>query len=139
MLEKSCGTVLYTVRNNEFYYLLVKSIKTGFCGLPKGHVEASESEIETAIRETWEETSITPNIELDFRCQIEYDLKNGNHKTVVFFVADFTGKSPAHNDGFENMNYLELPLNEALSALSMEKMRFVLKQADEYLKNNVMK
>ena len=135
--ERSCGTVLYTVEGGEIYYLLIKSKKTGFCGLPKGHVEGSESDKETAIRETWEETSVRPVIVMDFRDEIEYRLKNGNVKTVVFFVADYTGQTPAHNDGFENMDYLKLRYDDAIAALSMEKMRGVLIRANAYIREHV--
>jgi ADP-ribose pyrophosphatase YjhB (NUDIX family) len=57
MKEKSCGTVLYTVKENVIHYLLIRATDT-YCGLPKGHVEAGETEHETALRETREETSI---------------------------------------------------------------------------------
>jgi ADP-ribose pyrophosphatase YjhB (NUDIX family) len=57
MKEKSCGTVLYTVKDNVIHYLLIRATDT-YCGLPKGHVEAGETEHETALRETREETSI---------------------------------------------------------------------------------
>ena len=49
MLEKSCGAVLYTIENNEILYLLVRDSR-GICGLPKGHVEPGETEVETALR-----------------------------------------------------------------------------------------
>ena len=135
--EYSCGTVLYTVKNSKLYYLIIKSKKTGVCGIPKGHMEGSESELETAVRETWEETSIRPEIVLDFCQRIEYKLKNGNIKTVTFFVADYTGKTPSHNEGFENMDYLELDFDQAYEALSMEKMKGVLKEADSYIRSRI--
>jgi hypothetical protein len=52
MKEKSCGTVLYTVKENVIYYVLLKA-RDGYCGFSKGHVEAGETE-----HETREETSI---------------------------------------------------------------------------------
>ena len=42
MKEKSCGTVLYTVKDNVIHYLLIKATDT-YCGFPKGHVEAGET------------------------------------------------------------------------------------------------
>jgi len=42
MIEKSCGTIPYTINNGTIYYLLVKAKDDGYCGFPKGHVEANE-------------------------------------------------------------------------------------------------
>ena len=83
MKEKSCGTVLYTVKDNVIHYVLLKAHDDGYCGFPKGHVEAGESEHETALRETWEETSIRAEIVGDFRREVTYTMKNGNEKTVI--------------------------------------------------------
>ena len=82
MKEKSCGTVLWTVKDNVIHYVLLKA-RDGYCGFPKGHVEAGESEHETALRETREETSIRAEIVGDFRRETVYKMRNGNEKTVV--------------------------------------------------------
>ena len=37
MLEKSCGTIPYTINNGTIHYLLVKAKDDGYCGFPKGH------------------------------------------------------------------------------------------------------
>jgi len=52
--EKSCGCIII----NNGKVLLVKQTK-GHWGFPKGHVEANETEEETAIREVKEELGIT--------------------------------------------------------------------------------
>jgi len=63
--------------------------------LPKGHVEDGETELQTALRETHEETGFSPEqITLDeqFRWETHYEtrytwLKNAPvHKTVVIFL-----------------------------------------------------
>ena len=136
MLERSCGTVLFRVVDNTVQYLIIRSIKTGFCGLPKGHMEEGESEEQTAIRETWEETSVRPEFIDGFRTQTEYNLKNGNTKKVVFFLANYEGQTPAHNEGFENLEYLSLPFEKAYEVLSLTKMKIVLKEADDFIKAN---
>ncbi len=139
MLERSCGTVLFKVVDNTVYYLVIRSVKNGFCGLPKGHMEGGESEEQTAYRETWEETSIYPEFIKGFREQTEYHLKNGNDKTVVFFLADYSGKTPTHNEGFENLEYLDMTFEQAYAALSLTKMKAILKLADDFIKENVLK
>lgn len=139
MREKSCGTVLFKVIDGTVYYLVIRSVKSGFCGLPKGHVENGESEEQTAYRETWEETSIYPEFIKGFKEETQYRLKNGNDKTVVFFLADYTDKIPAHNDGFENLEYLDMTFEQAYAALSLGKMKDILSLADAFVRENVLK
>ena len=138
MLERSCGTVLFKVIDGTVHYLLIKSAKSGFCGLPKGHMENDENEEQTAYRETWEETSVKPDFIKGFRTQTQYNLKNGNTKNVVFFLADYTGQEPAHNEGFENLLYLSLPYEEAYEALSLVKMKTVLSEANDFVVANIL-
>ena len=109
MTEKSCGTIPYTVKNGNIFYLLVRAKDDGYCGFPKGHVENGENEKETALRETLEETSLMPAIDDGFRYEISYRLRNGNKKNVVYFLADFGDQTPARNGNFEDFEYLILP------------------------------
>lgn len=126
MIEKSCGTIPYTLRDGVRHYLLIKNRRDNACGFPKGHVEAGESETETALRETWEETSITPTIDPTFRYEMSYKLSNGNRKTVIYFLAKFENQIPHRNQGFENFDYLLLPFDEAYQALTFENARKML-------------
>lgn len=135
MKEKSCGTVLYTVRENMIYYVLLKA-RDGYCGFPKGHVEAGENEHETALRETWEETSIRAEIVGDFRRETVYKMRNGNEKTVVYFLARYSDQIPAHNPGFEIRDHLVLPLEEACTALTFENTKEILRDAEKYIRSN---
>ncbi|MCK5732040.1 MAG: NUDIX domain-containing protein [Tenericutes bacterium] len=81
--EKSCGCIV--VRNNS-EVLLVK-MNAGHWSFPKGHFELGESEGETALRETFEETSIKCNIVKGFREVSTYSPYKGVIKEVVFFIA----------------------------------------------------
>ena len=130
--EKSCGTVLYTVTDGEPHYLLIRNAD-GYCGFPKGHVEKDETEEETALRETWEETSVRAEIIGDFRREVSYMMKNGRKKTVIYFLASFEGQTPRHNPGFEYNEFLLLPYREARESLTYENVKEILKEADGYL------
>ena len=132
MLEKSCGTIPYTRVNGEIHYLLIRA-RGHSCGFPKGHVEGEESELQTALRETMEETSIAPVINTDFRYEISYMLDNGNQKTVVYFPADFGSQTPCHNQGFEDFEYLILPFDKAYKELTFDNTKIMLKAANDYL------
>ena len=137
MLEKSCGTIPYTVKDGTVYYLLIKIKGDGSCGFPKGHVEAGESEIETALRETLEETSVRVQIREAFRYEMSYRMNNGNHKKVVYFLADFKDQTPARNGDFEEFDYLLLPFDEAYCALTFENAKQMLKKADADLRSHL--
>lgn len=56
--EKSCGAIVYTCENSTIKYVIIRS-KEGIYGFPKGHIEGTEGEIETALREISEETGLT--------------------------------------------------------------------------------
>lgn len=131
--EKSCGTVLYTTINNEVHYLLIKS-EDNYCGFPKGHIEKFETEIETALRETWEETSIKATITDGFRQETTYTMGNGKTKSVVYFLASYANQNLTHNKGFEHNDYLQLTFDEAYSMLTFENTKEILKAANDYLK-----
>ena len=86
--EKSCGTIV--INDNK---VLVIQQKQGFWGFPKGHMEQGENEIETAIRETKEETNLDVIIEDKTRFCLTYFIEDKNiHKEVVYFVAKVDGK-----------------------------------------------
>ena len=133
MFEKSCGTIPYTIINKTVYYLLVKAKYDGYCGFPKGHVETDESEEETALRETLEETSINAQINSAFRYEISYQLRNGNTKTVVYFLAKFQNQTPKRNKDFEDFAYLMLPFEEARQQLTFENTKQMLEKANGFL------
>lgn len=133
MLERSCGTIPYTYQNGKLLYLLVKASDDGYCGFPKGHMEPGETEMETAFRETWEETSVKPVIDPGFRYEIFYHMRNGNDKLVVYFPGNIGEQTPSRNTGFESFLYLLLPFEEACHALTFENAKEMLRKANAYL------
>ncbi len=133
IFEKSCGTVLYTKRDGIVHYLLIESCGGKNCGFPKGHMEKGENEMETALRETWEETSIRAKIVDGFKREITYAMENGKIKSVVYFLANYEGQVPEHNSGYEHNEYCLLPFYEAHSRLTYDNMKKLLKEADEFL------
>lgn len=133
MTEKSCGTIPYTLKNGIVNYLLIKAKDDGFCGFPKGHMENNETEIETALRETYEETSIKVKINSDFRYETSYQMKSGNTKVVVYFLAEYENQDPKRNEGFESFDFLMLPYEKAYNELTFNEAKEMLKLANEYL------
>lgn len=137
-MELSCGTVPFTIKNNTVYYLLIEGIPFGYVGFPKGHIEAGETEKQTAARETYEETSINADIIDGFKEQTHYRLSGGNEKTVVYFLCDFSHQTPKHNEHFEDFNYHVMPFEKAYDALRFKSDKEVLRCADEYIRKNIL-
>ena len=86
--EKSCGAVVFIHTSMGLRYVLVQSLG-GIWGFPKGHVEAGETERETALREIREEVGLRPQLLHGFREADEYTLPGTNiRKEVVYFLAE---------------------------------------------------
>ena len=81
--EKSCGAIVEL----DGKVLLVRQKKSGNIGFPKGHILHGESEIETAIRETKEETNIDIEICNKKRYSLSYIQNKNINKEVVYFLA----------------------------------------------------
>ncbi len=81
--EKACGTVIA----HQGQVLLIHQ-HNGLWGFPKGHTEPGETELETAFRETFEETGLRVTIDPTKRYEFSYHISDLNiQKTVVLFVA----------------------------------------------------
>ena len=114
-MEKSCGIVLF---NSDEFLLIQHPTKSngdeGHWDFPKGHVEGSETELETAKRELIEETGIV-NFRLfdGFKHRIEYNFQKGNEivpKEVIFFLAESNTKEVKLSSEHENFVWLNSDL-----------------------------
>ncbi|BED93104.1 MAG: NUDIX domain-containing protein [Candidatus Paraimprobicoccus trichonymphae] len=87
--EKSCGAVVYHNFENEYKILLIsfKYKNNDVWGFPKRHIEENETEIQTAIREIYEETGINVNINDNFRIFNRYFINEETLKEDVHFAA----------------------------------------------------
>ena len=81
--EKSCGCIVINDKNE----VLLIHHNAGHWDFPKGHVEAGETEVQTAIREVKEETNIDVEVNQKYRYTTEYSPKEGVMKEVVYFLA----------------------------------------------------
>ena len=130
--EKSCGAVIYCERWGEAFFLLER-MKKGHISLCKGHVEGSETELETAVREIREETALEVEFIDGFRESIEYSAFPGSMKTVVFFLAHAAGmKTVAQPE--EISEILWLSESDALRTLTYDSDREILRKAADFLR-----
>ena len=131
--EKSCGAEVFTRAANEIQYVLIRE-RSGHCGFPKGHMEAGETEQQTALREIFEEVGLKPTLLEGFRETEEYTLreKNGASKQVVYFLAEFRDQELRFQK--EELSGVRLVCyEEALALLQHESARRILTCAHEFL------
>ena len=133
--EKSCGAVVFTRENGQVKYLLVANLE-GIYGFPKGHVEAGETEVETALREVREETGLTVRLIDGFRTTDEHPIpqKVNTMKQVVYFLGEYAGQEVACQQEELSGAYL-VSYEEAMGMFQFESSRRILKEADAYLRS----
>ena len=104
LFRKSCGVLPYRLVNGEREYLIVFEAFSQCWSLPKGHIEAGETEAETAQRELLEETGLTAKLDTSATTVIEYPISPIAKKQVVFFRGEVTGTPktrPGEIEGFK--------------------------------------
>lgn len=98
--EKSCGVLVLRQQEDELYVVLLRHRFGGHWSFPKGHVEAGESERQTALREVREETGLTGIKLMDgFRESVEYSPKPGVKTGGVFPGHHRAGKTDSAGGG----------------------------------------
>ena len=86
LYEKSCGAIVFRKYHGNVELLLIKHSLAGHWSFPKGHVEAGETEKETAHREVLEETGIEVELSDLFREVVTYSPKKDVMKDVIYFL-----------------------------------------------------
>jgi 8-oxo-dGTP pyrophosphatase MutT (NUDIX family) len=144
--EKSCGIVVYREKDGINLYLLLH-YPSGHWDLPKGHVEANETEHQTAARELLEETGISDVHFIDgFREEISYQYRRNKNqggashgvggkkisdKQVIFFL----GKTKLEEIklSHEHHGFKWLPYEAAYNKLTFDNAKNLVKKAKNFL------
>lgn len=103
LLRKSCGILPWRLHGGRREYLIVFEQFSRCWSLPKGHMEAGETEIDTALRELYEETGLTAVPDATRSAVIEYPISPKGSKQVVFFPGEVRGEPRTRQgeiDGF---------------------------------------
>jgi 8-oxo-dGTP pyrophosphatase MutT (NUDIX family) len=130
---KSCGAVIFHKFDDEIKYLIIKTHEKfgNSWDFPKGAMEESETELQTAIREVYEETGLSIDLIGDFRFEMHYLVKRGEIlKTSIYFLGE-SSDSDVKVDPMEVEAYEWLEYEKALSKLTYEQSQNVLKKAHE--------
>ena len=89
--EKSCGALVIRKNGEQYDLVLLRHRFGGHWSFPKGHVEAGETERQTALREVKEETGLSIRLYDGFRESVEYFPQAGVKKQVVYFLGEALG------------------------------------------------
>ncbi len=130
--EKSCGAVVYKIEGGEYLFLL-ETMRLGHISLPKGHVEADETEAQTALREIKEETNLDVLLDTGFRRVVSYSPYEGCIKDVVFFVAKAKNDLKMQNQECEVSSLTWKNFEEAKKLLTFDSDKQTLTAAYNYL------
>ena len=130
--EKSCGAVVYRYDNNHLSILLLRHCNGCHWSFPKGHMEAGESERQTALREILEETGLHVSLKAGFRYAVEYSPKPGVRKQVIYFLGQ-ADHSPLVRQVEEIGEIRWAPIEEAIQAVTFKNDRFLIEKAKQYL------
>lgn len=133
--ERSCGAVVFRKINEDYRYLLIRNRRSSNWSFPKGHVEAGESQEDTAKREVLEETGLHINIIPGFISKSQYSIQNKIQKTVQLYVAT-TNDTQTRIQVEEIEDYIWLTYENALRSLKFENDKTILTDAREFLLNN---
>ncbi len=144
--EKTVGVILFRKNPEIGIQYLALYLKNDYWNFPKGHVEEGESEMETAIRELYEETGIKEVKFIDgWRQQTQFIYKEMHRekpefirKDFVLYLAEADMKTKVNllvkEDSGEKINgYAWLDFKMANKYLKFKNLKEILKEADSYL------
>ena len=133
------GFIVFRRTSDGVKFLLLYK-RGNYWNFPKGHFEEGEGSLDTALRETYEETGIRPSelrIVPNFRAYEQFHFRSGNEKIydkVILFLAE-TRKadvriSPREHSGFAWFLYLDAV---HILGKKYEVTKRALKQANDFL------
>jgi len=132
--ERSAGIVLYLEKPEGNRFLLL-NYPTGHWDFIKGKIEHGETEHQTAVRETKEETGISDLEFIDgFKENINYNFQYEGeliYKEVVFFLAKT--KTETVMVSHEHLGYNWLDYKNAIEKTTYQNAKDVLSKANDLL------
>ena len=136
-LRTAAGFVLVRERAKRLQYLTLMNRRRGEPGLAKGHTDRGETELETAYRETEEETGLSDlDVRRDFRTVLHYEVRRRGqlwHKRVVLFTAYVRSGKVRLSD--EHSDFAWLTLDDMLEAMPFGDLQDAVIESALFLKD----
>jgi 8-oxo-dGTP pyrophosphatase MutT (NUDIX family) len=138
MIERTAaGFILAHLQQGEPRYLLLRGATSGDWLPPKGHTDPGETTLQTALRETAEETGITDvSVVEGFERLLEYDVntrKRGRyHKKVSYLLGTTPTTQVVCSKEHSEAGWFGI--QDALARIPFEQMRELVRAADEFLR-----
>lgn len=130
--EASFGIIPLSKRQNDWYVLLVQSVR-GHWGFPKGHSNPGESSYQTAARELQEETGLNVIRFLSQEpIQEHYQFRQAGQfieKTVSYFIAEVDGDLQIQTTEVAAAKWV--PFSQAQDAITFLEAKVVCQKAQE--------
>lgn len=134
LFRKSCGVLPYRCKNGAREYLIVFGQFSQCWSLPKGHMEAGETESETALRELFEETGLTARLNTTIQASIEYPVCGICRKQVVFFPGEVDGEPAVRPGEIESYRWIQYDqLQDFLFPDTVEACKKLIRKMEEPL------
>ncbi len=134
-LIRSCGLVVFIREEETARFLLLKSSRDGYWGLPKGHVIHGEAPLDAALRELKEETgSDDVSLTDGFQVAITYKVRKQGvlkPKQVDYFLGEKRDLRVSLSE--EHSEYRWATLREAEELLDFENLKDVLRKAHKMI------
>ena len=128
---KSCGFIVYKLDDEGQKYLLLHQTKSGTWSFPKGRMEAGEDELQTALRELYEETGLVADPVPGFREEYTYLSDPDTEKTVVLFLTE-AGEDPVTPEEGAIDEIAWLDAGEAVARMEGRNVLPAVSAADHY-------
>lgn len=104
--EKSCGVLPYRIIGGKREFLLVFEAFSKCWSIPKGHIEAGESDEQAALRELYEETGLTAKLDKSRWASIEYPISAFAKKEVKFYLGEVAGTPKVREGEIDQYKWL---------------------------------
>lgn len=137
---KAAGGIMYMLENGVPKYLILRSSHHGEWGPPKGHADDGETELETAMREIFEETGFRRSTFIPgFREVLTYKVdkkKKRLTKDVVFFLCEMPSDEVEISDEHTEAHLATMAEIEIM--LSHEDLKDIVRRADAFVRAKLL-
>ncbi|XP_076669611.1 purine phosphoribosyltransferase family protein Apf [Andrena cerasifolii] len=140
MGKRAAGFVVFRRMQGMIEYLLMQtSYGDHHWTPPKGHVDPGESDLDTAVRETKEESGLLLSdlkVYDDVKRELTYEV-TGKPKTVVYWLAELLNSDKSVEMSEEHQAYQWLSIEDACSVVKYSDMQSMLRNLNEYIHQNL--